>query len=97
MQPKSNIAAFFDFDETLVSVNSSKIGFKWLYAHGMLSKIFILKVMIAVLLNRKNIISEKHLEFYFKYMDLPEEIYNLYQDCDLREYKIKIYHYKTGD
>jgi len=61
MQPKSNIAAFFDFDETLVSVNSSKIGFKWLYAHGMLSKIFILKVMIAVLLNRKNIISEKRM------------------------------------
>lgn len=61
MQPKSNIAAFFDFDETLVSVNSSKIGFKWLYEHGMLSKIFILKVMIAVFLNRKNIISEKRM------------------------------------
>lgn len=61
MQPKSNIAAFFDFDETLVSVNSSKIGFKWLYEHGMLSKIFIFKVMIAVFLNRKNIISEKRM------------------------------------
>ncbi len=61
MQPKSNIAAFFDFDETLVSVNSSKIGFKWLYEHGMLSKIFILKVMIAVFLNRRNIISEKRM------------------------------------
>lgn len=61
MQPKSNIAAFFDFDETLVSVNSSKIGFKWLYEHGMLSKFFILKVMIAVFLNRRNIISEKRM------------------------------------
>lgn len=61
MQPKSNIAAFFDFDETLVSVNSSKIGFKWLYEHGMLSKIFIFKVMIAVFLNRNNIISEKRM------------------------------------
>ena len=45
MQPKSNIAAFFDFDGTLVSVNSSKIGFKWLYEHDMLSKKFILKKM----------------------------------------------------
>ncbi len=61
MQPKSNIAAFFDFDETLVSVNSSKIGFEWLYEHGMLSKIFIFKVMISVFLNRKNIISEKRM------------------------------------
>lgn len=61
MQPKSNIAAFFDFDGTLVSVNSSKIGFKWLYEHGMLSGIFILKVMIAVFLNRINIISEKRM------------------------------------
>lgn len=61
MQPKSNIAAFFDFDETLVRVNSSKIGFKWLYEHGMLSKFFILKVMIAVFLNRRNIISEKRM------------------------------------
>ena len=61
MQLKSNIAAFFDFDETLVSVNSSKIGFKWLYEHGMLSKIFIFKVMIAVFLNRKNIITEKRM------------------------------------
>lgn len=61
MQPKSNIAAFFDFDETLVSVNSSKIGFKWLYENGMLSKIFILRVMIAVFLNRRNLISEKRM------------------------------------
>ena len=45
----------------------------------------------------KNIISGKHLEFYFKYMDLPEKIYNLYQDCDIRNYKIKVYHYKTRD
>lgn len=61
MQSKSNIAAFFDFDKTLVNINSSKIGFKWLYEHGMLSKLFILKVMIAVFLNRRNIISEKQM------------------------------------
>lgn len=42
-------------------------------------------------------ISEKHLEFYYKYMGLPEDVYNLYHDCDKRDYEIKIYHYKTRD
>lgn len=45
----------------------------------------------------KNIISQKHLEFYLKFMNLPEEIFDLYQGCDFRNYKIKIYHYKTRD
>ena len=43
------------------------------------------------------IISNKHLEFYFKYMALPKEIYDLYANCDKRDYEIKISHYKTGD
>ncbi len=78
MQPKSNIAAFFDFDETLVSVNSSKIGFKWLYEHGMLSKIFIFKVMIAVFLHRKNIISEKRM---------ADIMISFYKDKKLADFK----------
>jgi len=43
------------------------------------------------------IISEKHLEFYFKYMKLPERIYDKYSNCDKRDYELKIYHYKTRD
>lgn len=43
------------------------------------------------------IISNKHLEFYFKYMNLPKEIYQQYDDCDKRDYEIRIYHYKTRD
>lgn len=43
------------------------------------------------------IISEKHLEFYLKFMDLPEWVYNKYDACDKRDYKIKLYHYKTRD
>ena len=61
MQPKSNIAAFFDFDETLIDINSSKIGFKWLYENKMLSKWFILKVFITGLLYEINLISEKQM------------------------------------
>jgi len=43
------------------------------------------------------IVSGKHLDFYKKYMGLPEWVYNRYLDCDRRDYSIKIYHYKTRD
>ncbi|MFX1501179.1 MAG: hypothetical protein ACFFDH_09480 [Promethearchaeota archaeon] len=45
----------------------------------------------------KYIISNKHLEFYYKFMNLPEWVYNKYLDCDKRDYKIKIVNYKTRD
>ena len=61
MQPKSNIAAFFDFDETIIDINSSKVGFKWLYKNKMLSIWFIIKVFITGLLYEVNLISEKRM------------------------------------
>jgi HAD superfamily hydrolase (TIGR01490 family) len=61
MQPKSNIAAFFDFDETIIDINSSKVGFKWLYENKMLSIWFILKVFITGFLYELNLISEKRM------------------------------------
>ena len=45
----------------------------------------------------KYIISENHLNFYYKYMDLPEWVYEKYLDCDMRNYKIQIVNYKTRD
>jgi len=52
-------------------------------------------------LNSKNpskyVISKKHLEFYRKYMDLPDWVYEQYLDCDMRDLRIKNYHYKTRD
>ena len=52
-------------------------------------------------LNSKNpdkyVISKNHLEFYRKYMDLPDWVYELYADCDMRDLRIKNYHYKTRD
>jgi hypothetical protein len=54
-----------------------------------------------VFLNSKNpnkyVISKNHLEFYRKYMDLPDWVYELYADCDMRDLRIKNYHYKTRD
>ena len=43
------------------------------------------------------IISNKHLEFYFKYMKLPYYVYSKYEGCDKRDYEISITHYKTRD
>jgi len=42
-------------------------------------------------------ISKNHLDFYRKFMKLPEEVYHLYDDCEKFDYKIKIYNYKTRD
>ena len=61
MQSKSNIAAFFDFDETIIDINSSKVGFKWLYKNKMLSIWYIIKVFITGLLYEVNLISEKRM------------------------------------
>lgn len=47
--------------------------------------------------NKDNIISKTHLDFYFKWMGLPKEIYNLYKKCEMRNYDITISHYKTRD
>ena len=61
MQPKSNIAAFFDFDDTLIGINSSKIGFKWLRENKMLTKWYLFKITFFGILHKINIISEKQL------------------------------------
>ena len=42
-------------------------------------------------------ISKNHLEFYKNYMELPQWVYDLYNTCTKKDYKIKIYHYKTRD
>ena len=43
------------------------------------------------------IISKKHLEFYRKYMNLPDWLYIQYEGCTKKDYRIKNYHYKTRD
>ena len=42
-------------------------------------------------------ISKNHLEFYRKYMNLPNWVYEMYSDCEKLDYRIKLYHYKTRD
>lgn len=44
------------------------------------------------------IISKTHLEFYFKWMNLPKKVYDYYiENCELKGYNIKMSHYRTGD
>ena len=54
-------AAFFDFDETLLAINSSGIGFKVLKENGYLTKKFMLKMMVALILHKARIIDEMRL------------------------------------
>lgn len=45
----------------------------------------------------KYVISKNHFEFFKKYMDLPDWVCKLYEGCDMRDLRIKNYHYKTRD
>lgn len=52
------IGAFFDFDETLLDTESSRLGIKYLWDRGLLSRGYILKAFVAGLLYRHHIISD---------------------------------------
>jgi HAD superfamily hydrolase (TIGR01490 family) len=54
-----NIAAFFDFDETLLEVESSRIGIRYLYDEGHVKLWFILKVLAANFFYKRGIISDE--------------------------------------
>ncbi len=58
---QSPIAAFFDFDETLLAVDSATIGFKVLKDQGYLSKTFILKLLLGVLLKKLGLVDEQYM------------------------------------
>ena len=73
---------------------------KWKqYRFSKLYKVISEKPIFKGLIKEPNRlrISSKHLEFYHRYMDLPDWVYNLYQNCIRFEFKIKVYHYKTTD
>ena len=53
------IAAFFDFDETLLEVESSRVGIQYLYDEGHVNLWFIIKVLAANLLYKRNIIADE--------------------------------------
>ena len=54
-------AAFFDFDETLLAIDSAGIGFRLLRREGYLSHGFLLKMMLTMLLFRLHVIDEHRM------------------------------------
>jgi putative phosphoserine phosphatase / 1-acylglycerol-3-phosphate O-acyltransferase len=65
----SNIGAFFDFDETLLDTESSRLGFKYLWERRLVSLGFILKVSLAHYCYKRHWLSDEKvalllLKFY---------------------------------
>jgi HAD superfamily hydrolase (TIGR01490 family) len=59
----SNIGAFFDFDQTLLDTESSRLGFKYLWERRLVSFGFILKVMIANYFYKHHWLSDEKMAF----------------------------------
>jgi HAD superfamily hydrolase (TIGR01490 family) len=53
------VGAFFDFDETLLDTESSKLGIRYLWERRLVSPVFVLKAMIVGKLYRYNLITDK--------------------------------------
>lgn len=58
---KQRIAAFFDFDKTLLTVESAKIGIKSLWDNGGISIGFILHVLMANFFYKKDLYSDERM------------------------------------
>lgn len=90
-QPRT--AAFFDFDETLLTINSSVIGFKVLKEQGYLTRSFLFKMSMAMLLNKIKVINEQQLiriflSFYRgrqlqPFLDSASEFYSMHLQPNL--------------
>ena len=86
-------AAFFDFDETLLAIDSAGIGFKVLKEQGYLSKPFIIKMIVVMFLWKLGVIDEHRmakamLSFYRgrelqPFADSADEFYQEYLQPNL--------------
>ena len=57
----ASIGAFFDFDETLLDTESSRLGFKYLWERRLISRRFIAKVMIANFFYKRHWMSDEKI------------------------------------
>lgn len=58
---QSAIGAFFDFDRTLIDVESPKLGIRYLWERGWLSPWYMLKIFITHILYKKNLLSDESM------------------------------------
>ncbi len=61
MNLPGRIAAFFDFDETLIDVESSRLGIQWLMDRGLLPLSYILKILIANFFYQRHLLSDERI------------------------------------
>jgi HAD superfamily hydrolase (TIGR01490 family) len=55
------VAAFFDFDETLLEVESSRLGIQWLWDRGLVPLGYILKILLAKCFYQQRLLSEDRM------------------------------------
>jgi hypothetical protein len=56
MNPSSHIAAFFDFDETLLEVESGRLGIQWLLDKRLVPFGYLFKIIVANLLYQRRLL-----------------------------------------
>lgn len=67
----------------------------WTWRHKVISDAPIFKMVVKK--PNKYRISKKHLELFKERCNLPEEVYQLYDDCQKLDFEIKLFSYLTGD
>jgi HAD superfamily hydrolase (TIGR01490 family) len=55
------IEAFFDFDKTLIDVESPKLGIRYLWDRSEISFLYVLKIMAVNIFYRQNLISDESM------------------------------------
>ena len=61
MNFKSQIGAFFDFDETLLQVPSGRLGIQWLWDRRMVPLGYILKIQAAIFFYKRRLVSDERM------------------------------------
>ena len=61
MNVKSQIGAFFDFDETLLQVPSGRLGIQWLWDRRMVPLGYILKIQAANFFYQRQLLSDERM------------------------------------
>ncbi|HHO75765.1 MAG TPA: HAD-IB family hydrolase [Deltaproteobacteria bacterium] len=74
---RKSVGAFFDFDKTLLMVESPKLGIRYLWDKGMISAAYVAKILFANFFYKRNLISDEtmtHLLLTF-YRNKPLELF----------------------
>ncbi len=57
----NQVAAFFDFDETLLQVESGRLGIQWLWDRRLMPIGYVLKILVCAFFYRQGLLSEERM------------------------------------